>query len=161
MRIITFIFLLFASQLKAQYISSELISSGGDLFKSSSFQMEWTIGDLATETYKNGNYVTQGFLQGSPTLVVGHNEARFTNNESNMLAYPNPFTNGFDLEILNTKPTDNLTITVYDMLGKVVQRIENVNSKQYINLEQLASGVYLVGVQINNESIGNLKVNKL
>lgn len=84
MRIITFIFLLFASQVKAQYISSELISSGGDLFKSNNIQMEWTLGDLAIETYKNGSYVTQGFLQGSPTLVVGQKEVHFTNNSSNM-----------------------------------------------------------------------------
>lgn len=161
MRIITFIFLLFASQLKAQYISSELISSGGDLFKSSSFQMEWTIGDLATETYKNGNYVTQGFLQGSPVLVVGQMEAHFTNNSSNILAYPNPFYNGFNLEILHAKPNDNLTITVYDMLGKMVYKNNNADALQYINLEHLAASVYMVNVLINNETIGTVKVNKL
>lgn len=161
MRILTIIAILIAFNAKAQYISSSLLSSGGDLFKANNIQMEWTLGDLTTETYKNGSYVTQGFLQGSPILVVGQKEVRFTNNSSNILAYPNPFTNGFDLEILNTKPTDNLTISVYDMLGKMVLNFNNANALEYINLEHLAASVYMVNVLINNEKIGTIKMNKL
>lgn len=161
MRILTIIAILVTINAKAQYISTSLLSSGGNLFKSNNIQMEWTLGDLAIETYHNGNYVSQGFLQGSPTLVVGQKEIHFTYNSSNILAYPNPFTNGFDLEILNTKPTDNLTITVYDMLGKMVYKNNNADALQYINLEQLAASVYMVNVQINKKTIGTVKVNKL
>ncbi|MFZ4798357.1 MAG: T9SS type A sorting domain-containing protein [Bacteroidia bacterium] len=161
MRILTIIAILVTINAKAQYISASLLSSGGDLFKANNIQMEWTLGDLATETYHNGSYVTQGFLQGSPTLVVGQKEVHFTNNSSNILAYPNPFTNGFELEILNTKPTDNLTITVYDLLGKMVYKNNNADALQYINLEHLAASVYIVNVLINNEKIGTIKVNKL
>jgi hypothetical protein len=153
--------MLLTSSLKAQYISSELVSSGGDLFKASGFQMEWTLGDLATETYQNGNYVTQGFLQGSPTLVVGQKDILLVNKVQNVIAYPNPFTSGFNLEILNTKPTDNLTITVYDMLGKMVYKNNNADALQYINLEHLSASVYMVNVLINNEKIGTIKMNKL
>lgn len=161
LRLITIFFMLLTSSLKAQYISSELLSSGGDLFKSNNIQMEWTIGDLATETFQNGSYLTQGFLQGSPTLVVGQNEVNFTRNSSTILAYPNPFNNGFDLKIINTKPTDNVTITVYDMFGKTVYKNNDADALQYINLEHLAAGVYIVGVYVNSERIGNLKVNKM
>jgi hypothetical protein len=161
MRILTIIAILITFNAKAQYISSSLLSSGGDLFKANNIQMEWTLGDLATETYKNGSYVTQGFLQGSPVLVVGQQEVNFTSTTSNILAYPNPFTNGFDLEILNTKPTDNLTITVYDMLGKMVYKNNNVVALQYINLEHLSASIYMVNILINNETIGTIKVNKL
>lgn len=161
MRILTIIAILATINTNAQYISSSLLSSGGDLFKSNNIQMEWTLGDLATETYKNVSYVTQGFLQGSPLLVVGQMEAHFTNNSSNILAYPNPFTDGFDLEILNTKPTDNLTITVYDILGKMVYKNSKADALHYINLEHLAASVYMVNVLINNEKIGTIKMNKL
>jgi hypothetical protein len=161
MRTLTIIAILVSINAKAQYISTSLLSSGGDLFKANNIQMEWTLGDLATETYHNGSYVTQGFLQGSPMLIVGQKEVHFTNHSSNILAYPNPFTNGFNLEILNTKPTDNLTITVYDMLGKMVYKNNNADAAQYINLEQLAACVYMVNVLINNEKIGTIKVNKL
>lgn len=161
MRILTIIAILIAFNAKAQYISSSLLSSGGDLFKANNIQMEWTLGDLTTETYKNGSYVTQGFLQGSPVLVVGQKEVNFTSTSPNILAYPNPFSNGFNLEILNTKPTDNLTITVYDMLGKIVYKNNNVDALQYINLEHLAASVYMVNVLINNEKIGTIKMNKL
>lgn len=161
MRILTIIAILATINTNAQYISSSLLSSGGDLFKSNNIQMEWTLGDLATETYKNVSYVTQGFLQGSPLLVVGQMEAHFTNNSSNILAYPNPFTDGFDLEILNTKPTDNLTITVYDILGKMVYKNSKAVALHYINLEHLAASVYMVNVLINNEKIGTIKMNKL
>ena len=161
MRIITIIAILATINAKAQYISASLLSSGGDLFKANNIQMEWTLGDLAIETYQNGSYVTQGFLQGSPTLVVGLKEVRFTNNSSNITAFPNPFTNGFELEILNSKPTDNLTITVYDMLGKMVYQNNKALALQYINLEHLAASVYMVNVLTNNEKIGTIKVNKL
>jgi len=161
MRILTIIAILIAFNAKAQYISSSLLSSGGDLFKANNIQMEWTLGDLATETYKNGSYVTQGFLQGSPVLVVGQKEVNFTSTTPNILAYPNPFNSGFNLEILNTKPTDNLTITVYDMLGKMVLNINNANALEYINMEHLAASVYLINVFIDNEKIGTIKANKL
>jgi hypothetical protein len=160
MRLLTIIAILIAFNAKAQYISSSLLSCGGDLFKDNNIQMEWTLGDLASETYKNGSYLTQGFLQGSPVLVVGQKEVNFTSTTSNILAYPNPFTNGFNLEILNTKPTDNLTITVYDMLGKMVYKNNNADAVQYINLEHLAASVYMVNVLTNNEKIGTIKMNK-
>lgn len=42
----------------------QLISSAGESFKNSNYQLDWSIGELVIETYSgNQNMLTQGFHQ--------------------------------------------------------------------------------------------------
>jgi hypothetical protein len=161
MRIITIIAILASINAKAQYISASLISSGGDLFKANNIQMEWTLGDLIIDTYKNGNYVTQGFIQGASKLNIGQQEIANSKTINALKAYPNPFNDGFNLEVINTKPNDNISICVYDVIGKEVFNQNHAEAIQYINLSHLAASIYIVKVHVNNELAGSLKINKL
>lgn len=48
----------------AQSVSPEVVSSAGDYYENGNVSLSWTLGEIATETYTNGNVIlTQGFQQ--------------------------------------------------------------------------------------------------
>jgi len=48
----------------AQSVSPEVVSSAGDYYENANVSLSWTLGEIATETYTNGNIIlTQGFQQ--------------------------------------------------------------------------------------------------
>jgi len=55
----------------AQSVSPEVVASAGDYFEGINASLSWTLGEIATETYSNGNIIlTQGFQQ--PVSVTIH-----------------------------------------------------------------------------------------
>ena len=55
----------------AQSVSPEVVASAGDYFEGTNASLSWTLGEIATETYSNGNIIlTQGFQQ--PVSVTIH-----------------------------------------------------------------------------------------
>jgi hypothetical protein len=82
------------------------------------------------------------------------------NNEFNALAYPNPFAANFKLNV-TTNSEENLTVRVYDMLGKLVED-RQVNTTDVETLEVGAnypSGVYNV-IVTQGENTKTLRVIK-
>lgn len=69
--------------------------------------------------------------------------------------YPNPFIN-----IINMNSSENITVekvTVYDLNGRIVY--QGNKNETTLNLEFVASGVYILELQANNE-IGSYKIVK-
>lgn len=59
-----FIFVIFPILIYSQSVSPEVISSAGDYYEGANVSLSWTLGEIATETYSNGNVIlTQGFQQ--------------------------------------------------------------------------------------------------
>ena len=82
------------------------------------------------------------------------------NNEFNALAYPNPFAANFKLDV-TTNSEENLSVRVYDMLGKLVED-RKVNATDVETLEVGAnypSGVYNV-IVTQGENTKTLRVIK-
>ncbi len=51
-----------------------MISSSGDNFTNSTYQLDWSIGECVTATHSEGNYViTQGFHQESYVITIIEN----------------------------------------------------------------------------------------
>jgi len=56
---------------QAQSVSPEVVATAGDYYEGTNVSLSWTLGELATETYTNGNVIlTQGFQQ--PFGIVLH-----------------------------------------------------------------------------------------
>ena len=69
---------------KAQQLSSSVVSSAGGQFEKSNGSLDWTLGEIMTETYqKTVGFFTQGFQQPSVIKVTGIDEFK----EKNALAY--------------------------------------------------------------------------
>ena len=156
------LFVLVSVSLKAQIVSSQLISSGGGSYVQSNAKIEWTIGDVSIETYQKSNYLTQGFLQGSSKIVAGINDVTNSINRNyNVLVYPNPSERIFNLNFSGVSLTDKVYIIVYDLLGKMIYHENCTPQDKEINLETVAPGMYILSVSINNDSPTIFKVNKL
>lgn len=156
MRKLLIITILLVSQAKAQSISSSLLCSGGDMFKFTGIQIEWTLGDLATGSYGT---ITEGFLQGSSTHRSGVDEMARVCSTNGLSAYPNPFNDGIQIHVSNL--TGTIKVEVYDVLGKLVHTSNNFENGTFMNLNNLQSGVYFVTAIANDKNLGTIKLNKL
>ena len=71
-------------------------------------------------------------------------------NSSNFIVYPNPANGLFQISLKNNSETIQ-NVTIFNVLGKVVKKVEAVNSNQTnINVSDLSSGVYMIEVATEN-----------
>ncbi len=58
----------------AQSVSPEVTTSAGDYYYNGNISLSWSLGEIATETYSNGNVIlTQGFQQPVSVTIQGIN----------------------------------------------------------------------------------------
>jgi hypothetical protein len=156
MRKLILILTLIVSQTKAQSISSSLLCSGGDIFKFTGIQIEWTLGDLATGSYGT---ITEGFLQGSSTHRSGVDEMARVCSTNGLSAYRNPFNDGIQIHVSNL--TGTFKVEVFDVLGKLVHTSSNFENGSFMNFSHLQSGIYFITATANEKNLGTIKLNKL
>ena len=71
--------------------------------------------------------------------------------QSSIKIYPNPASNSFKIQLNNI---DNVSITIYDILGKKVYYNSNVKeSLELVNQNRFETGVYLIKVIDNNQKV--------
>ena len=81
-------------------------------------------------------------------LFFAANEFSFQNS---LEIYPNPNNGVFKI---NLNKTENVSITVYDLIGSKIKLFENINSFPIqINLNELSDGVYYVKINTDNKSV--------
>jgi len=68
--------------------------------------------------------------------------------------YPNPSSN--DVNILSNEKIN--TIYIYDISGKLVDEIKNVDSNSFQYIKQLNSGIYFIRLELKNQIIINKKL---
>jgi PKD repeat protein len=103
--------------------------------------------DISTGS-SNNFYIDQINLSGT----VGINELEIA---IGLNLYPNP-TNGSSQLEFNLQPNQKASIRVFDMIGRVIETasVEGNNVIYTINKNgQLSSGVYMVSLEVNNQSI--------
>jgi hypothetical protein len=129
---------------QAQSLSSSVIGSAGEQAFSASGALEWTLGEIMTETYQESNgYFTQGFQQPATIKVTSLEEAE----EKNLWVYPNP-TQG----VLNIKTTENgdYLFELFDMQGQKVVSKNSVGVAgtrlHQIDLQEFRVAIYLLRV---------------
>ncbi len=141
----------------AQATSPELVSSASDSFNNTSYQLDWSIGELATETYTGAqNTLTQGFHQGT-YIVTSIDENPLL--EFSIVAYPNPTSDFVTLKVESSK-VENLQVTVTDLTGKVLQNYKFANETEQINFSSYSVGTYLISITQNNQFIKSFQIIK-
>ena len=81
------------------------------------------------------------------------------NNNAIVNIYPNPTARYLNIEI-NANKTQPDRMEIYDMYGKLMFSEKIQGAKLTVNIENFASGIYLLKLFKGNESIGNQKVVK-
>jgi len=140
----------------SQTASPELVSSAGDSFNNTSYQLDWSIGECITATHSAGSYViTQGFHQNS-YVVTSVEDLR---TDISISVYPNPTTDFISLKIESSKVED-MQYTITDFSGRVLQTDNFTDDIEQINFSNYAAGTYFISVTENNQLIKSFKIIK-
>jgi hypothetical protein len=141
----------------AQTTSPQLVSSAGDSFNNTSYQLDWSIGELATETYTGSqNTLTQGFHQGT-YIVTSIDENPLL--EFTITAFPNPTSDFISLKVESSK-VESLQYTITDLSGRVLQTNKLLENNQQISFLNYAVGTYFITVQQNSKLVKSFKIIK-
>lgn len=140
----------------AQQLSSSVVSSTGGQFEKSNGSLDWTLGEIMTETYqKTAGFLTQGFQQPGIIKVTAIDEPK----EEKLFVYPNPAS-----ETLYVKATaqGDYQFELFNLQGqKLVSKNTPLTSTQIqeIDLHGLSPAIYLL--RIPNATTGTSSHHKI
>ena len=137
-----FLFCLVLTELKAQTLTPQVLSTAGTSFVNGTNVLDWTLGEPATFTLDNGtNLLTQGFHQNDLLITEIDN----TENSFGVTVFPNPTADFVQIQF--DKATDNNVIELFSVEGKLLlsETISATNVAQ-INMSNYANGTYLLKV---------------
>ena len=128
--------------------------NAGDDWKEVSHYSRLTLGAKAgiftVDTFKFGEYV---FANGHSNILTDTKDKLKQVVELNL--FPNPATNLLNIVIENYKLTSNSSIDIYDMQGKVVKHISNLDTENAVSIEGLAPGQYMISLIDRSKKISN------
>lgn len=90
--------------------------------------------------------------------LIGNNENDNTNATNNFSIYPNPTKEQFSLTHNYDITQGNITLTVYDIMGRIMLTETVISKKQTINTSSLKAGVYLINLMQNNHILTTNKI---
>ena len=141
----------------AQQVTPAVICSGGETLTASSLSLDFTIGEITTESLSaTGLLLTQGFNQGSnPNTGIEEK----TINGDDLKVYPIPASDRIYL-FYNNKETHPVNVGVIDLQGRCVLSLDFNTNPLLIHLDKLNPGFYTVSILFDNHQIINKKIIK-
>ena len=141
-----------------QKLSPEVISSAGDISKTASVSLEWTLGETIIGSSKTADkHYTQGFHQSYlkvKSIFPSNNESSASG--YNMSVSPNPVDAILEIKLSTENiPTDQISkvnLFLIDMQGQQFP-IQNSNEKPgstFLDMSIFPSGVYFLKAQKEN-----------
>ena len=153
-RIIVFFFCAFLGVLSAQKITPTVIASAGAVMKGTNFSLEWTLGEVITESKTSPSLnVTQGFHQTGlgVTNVNDHNQL------TGLDVFPNPVSSILNI---SNKSHSELQFTLRSLDGKEILKDHLNIGLNELNLQFLSSGHYILCIK-NSSSQQNFSIEKI
>ena len=130
----------------SQNLSQNIIAAQGEFNKTESMTLEWTLGESFIETLDLENkIISQGFHQ--PFLGKDFNQITRLKNPFNIEIYPNP-TSLFLNVFMDVENDSSLDVKFFVISGRIVKYISasGNNSKLFLNISDLASGIYFLKI---------------
>ncbi len=91
----------------------------------------------------SGDLITLSSLTVSEDITTGI--SAINNNFNQLTVYPNPFTD--KLYVNSSDENDKMEVSVIDINGKVLKRLNNVQNNQRLDLEDIANGYYVLSIK--------------
>lgn len=146
---------LIATSMYAKGQTPEAVASAGGSGASNQASVDWTLGEVITETlsYENG-FVTQGLHQHAAIEIT--TDIAMVGLEVNV--YPNPTSEGISID---TENLPSVNMYLLDMRGHILWEKQKPSPIELLDLSGYASGNYLLQV-VNpaNKQIAILKIVK-
>ena len=141
-----------------QKLSPEVISSAGDVSKTASISLEWTLGETVIESSKASNkYYTQGFHQSYfkiKNLLPAKNDG--ITSGIDMIIFPNPVEAILEIKMSTENSLrdemDKVDLFLFDITGKqlLIQKINEKSGSTFVDMTTLPSGTYFLKAQKEN-----------
>lgn len=151
----TIIAFILVSTLYGQVLERQVIGSSGTSISNSDNTLNFTIGEpIVGAISSTNNEVEQGFWNASAIMTLSNED--FVNQDLSVRLFPNPVSDYLNVNF-NEITTSNYAIEIYDVTGKKqikTSMLEGENQKR-INLQPLASGIYLISVTQTNTNNTN------
>lgn len=144
-----------ASAATSQEMPRHVFGAGGGSYQSGAIHASWTIGqaEAVATFYQPTVIVSCGFQQLDDVLV----SSRESEQENNILVYPNPCKDFLQLKASFDQPTI-LSYKLYDFSGKIItgDKIpEALHFSEFIDLTGIAPGIY--DLRMVSQSGGNTR----
>jgi hypothetical protein len=137
--------------------SLQLLGSAGGTYKNSSYQLDWSVGEILTQTYLDSqNSLAQGFHQGK-YAITAINQAKYVQFE--ITVFPNPATDVVVL-CIDKQQLEDLSYLLTDMNGKILHVSKISTNQQQINLNGIAAGSYFLNVRSGKSALKTFKIIK-
>lgn len=138
----------------SQQNSPSIIAAGGGVASVNNLSLEWTLGEVATESIKSPTSLyTEGYHQ--PVLMVVKNISVPELVSSRKInVFPNPATSTINI-LLGFTPETNLSVSLMDMHERILlkKQIPSNNRSLQLNVNRFAKGTYLLIISNANGSI--------
>lgn len=146
-----------------QSLEREVIASSGTYFSGTNLALEWSNGEVFTETFSSsGNVLTQGFHQTRLTITaLEHPNLEAELSDYQIHVFPNPVNDHVCVEI--NGGIEPVHSRVCDMTGKLIHAKDEMEMGQRYSfpMNHLADGMYFVRIfDANDNPIQTFKVIK-
>ncbi len=149
-------FLFFSIPAFGQSLSQEVIATSGDFYADSNVgDIHWTVGELMTERYENGDILTQGFHQ---TFVLFTKVYENPSEEISIRVFPNPFV---DQVIIETTSEKSLSAQLLNIYGQVMAIKVISPESNLLNFSSFPSGTYLLNILDETGVLRTYKLQKI
>lgn len=127
----------------SQSLIPTVVGSTGAFGTSASGNIDWTVGEMMTETFNGGNSITQGFHQ--PWVNIATSVSTLPS-VSEFDVYPNPVSDYLNVHFFGAD-NSSYTFDLYDVQGRIVfsKSIEDL-SLNVIPMGNLNVGIYYLNI---------------
>ncbi len=141
-----------------QKLSPEIISSAGDISKTNSISLEWTLGEPVIESSKTlDKHYTQGFHQTYfkvISIISAKNESLAS--DYSMTIFPNPVEGVLELRIssenLLQDEIGKVDLFLFNVIGQqlLAQKTNEKSASTFVDMTTFPSGTYFLKAQKEN-----------
>lgn len=144
--IFLFILLHSFSGLNAQ----ELICTSGGIWKGSSIQISWSMGELAIESYETPPFIlTQGFQQPGLKITSIHEMSEFIMDIS---VYPNPASDWVYLK-MSTGISSDVRLDLIDAQGRIIEDMKVKDELTKIPFKDFPASIYFLRIIVDGINV--------
>ena len=136
-------------------LSPEVVASAGDSFSSNNLLIEWTLGEIMTESFEGGLIWNQGFQQPIGNITSIDNPF---SNLGPIKVYPNPASNSLFIE---KEKAGKLRLSVRDIQGRILLEKLSVQLTDQVDISALPPGIYILSMRDENQASLNIRIQKL
>jgi hypothetical protein len=127
----------------SQSLTPTVVGSTGASGTSASGNIDWTVGEIMTETFSGGNTITQGFHQPWTNMTTSVSNAPL---ESAFDVYPNPVSDCLNIHFSGTG-NPSCKFDLYDAQGRIVlSRSTEGFTSAVIPMANLDAGIYFLNI---------------